>query len=48
MKQFNEFKNNDMPLKMVKNQESKKKKNDLGLEIFELKKEMGMFGEDTQ
>jgi len=47
MKQFNEFRNRDMPLKIVQNQ-PKKKKYDLGLEIFELKKELGMFGEDKQ
>lgn len=48
MKRFDEFRNRDMPLK-VGNEESKpRKKRDLGLEIFELKKELGMFGEDKQ
>ena len=38
-----------MPLKvLVANEDPKKKKHDIGLEIFELKKELGMFGEDKQ
>ena len=41
-----------MPLKMnqpidhQEQQELRKKKHDLGLEIFELKKEMGLYGHD--
>lgn len=49
MRRFDEFRNRDMPLKV--NNEDKhvsKKKYDLGLEIFQLKKEMGLFGEDKQ
>ena len=39
-----------MPLKVNYPDEGqpKKKKYDLGLEIFELKKELGMYGEDKQ
>ncbi|CDW82922.1 iq calmodulin-binding motif family protein [Stylonychia lemnae] len=48
IKSFHQGRNKDMPLKVSNEQQQKKKKYDLGLEIFELKKEMGMYGEDKQ
>lgn len=48
LKRFDEFKNRDMPLK-VRNDEPRQRKNhDLGLEIFELKKELGLLRLDKQ
>ena len=37
-----------MPLKVQDKDKEKKKKHDIGLEIFELKREMGMFGDSRQ
>ena len=46
MKRFDEFRNRDMPLKVQ--DKDRKKKHDIGLEIFELKREMGMLGDSKQ
>ena len=43
LKYFENYKNIDMPLKKPE-KKTHKKDHDIGLEIFELKKELGMFG----
>ena len=52
LKQFNLMKNKDMPLKIQNDlnepPKPRNKKYDLGLDIFELKKELGMYGQDKQ